>query len=107
VAEKWTPEDAGPDRLLTPQDVADLISKWLELAAPCYIGAKTAGVTGRLLKAREVAEFIAVSPATVVRWAREGKLPAFKLANGAVRFREDEFAEWLEQSRVVSKKSRA
>jgi hypothetical protein len=47
------PADQGepsPDRLLTPQDVADLIGQWLELAAPPFVRGKTAGVQGRLLR---------------------------------------------------------
>jgi excisionase family DNA binding protein len=86
----------GPDRLLTPQDVADLIGRWLELAAPPFVRSKTAGVQGRLLTTREVAEFLNVSPHTMLDWVSDGKIPAIRLANRAIRFREDELAEWLE-----------
>jgi excisionase family DNA binding protein len=89
----------GPDRLLTPQDVADLIGTWLEAAAPRFLRGKTAGVQGRLLTTREVAKLLNVSPHTVTRWASEGKLPAIRLpgtAHGRLRFREDELAEWIE-----------
>ena len=51
-----------------------------------------------LLKARELAELLGFSPATVVDWAERGELPAFKIG-GRLRFRESEVAEWLEQRR--------
>jgi excisionase family DNA binding protein len=52
-------------------------------------------MTGRLLTAREVADLLGVSTETVLRWVRQGKLPAIKLPGGAVRFREDEVDGWL------------
>jgi excisionase family DNA binding protein len=54
-------------------------------------------MTGRLLTARVVAEQLGVSPETVLRWARLGRLPAIHLSNRAIRFREDELRVWLEQ----------
>jgi excisionase family DNA binding protein len=47
-------------------------------------------VTGTLLTARVLAERLDVHPATVLRWARQGALPAIRLPSGAIRFREDE-----------------
>ncbi len=48
-------------------------------------------VTGRLLTAREVAEVVGVRSAeTVLRWTREGKLPAIRLPGGALRYRESD-----------------
>jgi excisionase family DNA binding protein len=49
-----------------------------------------------LLTTREVAEFLNVSPHTMLDWVSDGKIPAIRLANRAIRFREDELAEWLE-----------
>jgi excisionase family DNA binding protein len=54
-------------------------------------------VTGRLLTAREVADLLAVSPETILRWTRRGELPAVRLPGGAIRFREVEVEEWLKQ----------
>lgn len=98
IVESTLPSAEGEpsDRLLTPQDVADLIGTWLELAAPPFVRSRTAGVAGRLLKVREVAEFLDVSPGTVMRWTRRGELPGFRLPSGALRYREDELAAWLE-----------
>jgi excisionase family DNA binding protein len=48
---------------------------------------------------REVAEYLGISYNTVLRWASEGKLPSFRLANNALRFRRDEIDAWLEQQR--------
>lgn len=52
-------------------------------------------MTGRLLTARAVAEFLGVSTETVLRWHRKGKLPGRRLPGGALRFVEAELDEWL------------
>lgn len=48
-----------------------------------------------LLTAREVAERLAVSTETVLRWTRGGTLPGFRLPGGALRYQEAELTEWL------------
>jgi excisionase family DNA binding protein len=53
----------------------------------------------RLLTARELAELLGFSAATVVDWAEAGKVPAFKVG-GRLRFRECEVLEWLEEQRL-------
>jgi excisionase family DNA binding protein len=50
-----------------------------------------------LLTARTVADRLGLSAETVLRWARQGRLPAVYLSNRAIRFREDELTAWLEQ----------
>jgi excisionase family DNA binding protein len=57
-------------------------------------------VTDRLLRAREVAALLGLSPATVLDWFEDGRLPGFKLSSRAVRFRESEVLEWLEARRL-------
>ena len=52
-------------------------------------------MTARLLTAREVAEWIGVSPETVLRWTRRGDLPAIRLPSGALRFHEDTLDRWM------------
>jgi excisionase family DNA binding protein len=52
-------------------------------------------MTGRLMTAREVSEVVGHSPATVLRWAREGKLPAVRLPSNAIRFVPEEFERWM------------
>ena len=54
-------------------------------------------MTGRLLTARDVAERLGATPATILRWTRHGDLPALRLPSGAVRYREDELDAWLEE----------
>jgi len=54
-------------------------------------------VTGPLLTARQVADRLEVSPETVLRWRRRGELPAIRLPGGAIRFREDEINNWLDE----------
>ena len=51
---------------------------------------------GQLLTTRQVAETLNVSAHSVLRWARRGDLPAFKLPGGAIRYRRDELEAWLE-----------
>ena len=51
----------------------------------------------RLLTAREVGETLALHPETVLHWVRDGKLPAFRLPGGAIRIRQTELEEWLDQ----------
>ena len=49
----------------------------------------------QLITARVVAEQLNVCTETVLRWTRDGKLPGFRLPGGALRYREDDIAEWL------------
>jgi excisionase family DNA binding protein len=51
-------------------------------------------VTGPLLRARDVADWLAVAPGTILDWYERGQLPGFKVG-GAVRFSRAELAEWL------------
>ena len=51
-----------------------------------------------LLTARQVAELIGFSPATVVDWAERGEIPCFKIG-GRLRFRRSEVDGWLEGKR--------
>ena len=57
-------------------------------------------MTERLLTAREVAELLGFSAATIVDWAEAGKLPAFKVG-GRLRFRLSEVEPWLDDQRYV------
>jgi excisionase family DNA binding protein len=52
-------------------------------------------VKERLLRAREVAEALDVSPETVLRWTRRGELPGVKLPSGAIRYRPEALDEWI------------
>ena len=54
-------------------------------------------MTCRLLTARQVADLLGVSAETVLRWIRRGDLPAIRLPGGAVRFREADLDDWLEE----------
>jgi len=48
-----------------------------------------------LMTARELADMLGLSPETVLRWVRQGRLPAIRLPGGAIRFREGEVDQWL------------
>jgi excisionase family DNA binding protein len=55
-------------------------------------------VSERLLTAADLADLLAMSPDTIIDWAAAGRVPSFKLGQ-AVRFRESEVLDWLEQHR--------
>ena len=52
-------------------------------------------MTGRLLRAREVAKRLDLSAETVLRWTRRGDLPGYRISTGALRYDEDELDAWL------------
>lgn len=54
----------------------------------------------RLLTARELADMLGFSAATIVDWTEAGELPAFKIG-GRFRFRASEVETWLEQRRTA------
>jgi len=49
-----------------------------------------------LLTAREVADWLGLSPETVLRRWRAGELPGFRLGSNVLRFRKSELEAWLE-----------
>ena len=52
------------------------------------------------LRAAEVADILHVSPKTVSRWAKEGKLPFMKTLGGHRRYPEAKIRELVDQLRV-------
>jgi excisionase family DNA binding protein len=48
-----------------------------------------------LLTARTVADKLDVCTETILRWIRNGELPAIRLPGGAVRIVESELSNWL------------
>ncbi len=52
--------------------------------------------TPPLLTTRQVAEFLAVSPETILRRVRAGEISAVRIATNALRFREEDITEFLE-----------
>jgi excisionase family DNA binding protein len=52
-------------------------------------------MTGPLLTARALAELLGVTPATVLRWTRDGDLPAIRLPSGQIRYRPETVDAWL------------
>ena len=49
----------------------------------------------RLLTARELAAWLGVSPATVLRRWRAGEIPGFRIASNCLRFDRAELEAWL------------
>ena len=54
----------------------------------------------RLLTSREVADWLGVSPETVLRRWRAGEIPGFRLASNCLRFDPEELDRWLEAQRA-------
>lgn len=57
----------------------------------------------RLITARELAEHLGVSAATVLDWTEAGRLPAFRIggtAGGRLRFRQGEVLAVIESWRI-------
>lgn len=52
-------------------------------------------MTGPLLTAREVGEYLGLSPASILRRWRAGELPGFVLSSNVVRFDRAEIDHWL------------
>jgi predicted DNA-binding transcriptional regulator AlpA len=62
-------------------------------------------VSDRLLTAREVGDWLGLSPASVLRRWRAGQLPGFRLSSNVVRFDRDEVERWLLDTRRCSLES--
>lgn len=60
-------------------------------------GRSEAGVKRQYLSRAEVARLFDVSPATVARWAREGRLPHISTLGGHRRYRADEILLLVEK----------
>jgi excisionase family DNA binding protein len=54
----------------------------------------------RFVRSRDLAKWLGVSTPTVCRWARTGKLPAFRLNGRIIIFDQNEILKHLGQSRL-------
>ena len=52
-------------------------------------------MTGGLLTARQLGEYLGLSPASVLRRWRAGEIPGFVLSSNVVRFDRAEIDHWL------------
>lgn len=52
-----------------------------------------------LLTPRQLAELLHCKSSTIYAWAKEGRIPAYKL-NGLLRFDPKEIEDWLKQNRL-------
>jgi excisionase family DNA binding protein len=64
------------------------------------LSGKSASTSPSYLGTAEVAEILSVSPKTVSRWAKEGKLPFMKTLGGHRRYPEAEIRALAEELRV-------
>lgn len=53
-------------------------------------------MSDRLLTTRQVAEYVGLSPETVLRRYRTGELRGIRLGSNVLRFRESELEAWLD-----------
>lgn len=60
-----------------------------------------------LLRTRAVADYLGVSPETVLRRYRAGELPGVRLASNVLRFRESAVEAWLEERSTSGDRVRA
>jgi excisionase family DNA binding protein len=91
----WFDERRGGE---TWMSVGPITRSARELRAPASLrgrGGLRVAMNERLLRAREVAEALDVSPETVLRWTRRGELPAVRLPSGGIRYRPEELDDWL------------
>jgi excisionase family DNA binding protein len=82
---------SGPARLSSPATKG------------CAVAAQPSGKAATdypsYLRTGEVADLLSVSPKTVSRWAKEGKLPFLKTLGGHRRYPEAEIRELVEELR--------
>jgi excisionase family DNA binding protein len=64
-------------------------------------------VSDGLWTTRQVADYLAVSPETVLRRYRAGELPGIRLASNVLRFDRNDVMEWLEDCRGGRMEERA
>jgi excisionase family DNA binding protein len=62
-------------------------------------------VTDRLLTTRQVADYVGLSPETVLRRYRRGELVGVRLASNVLRCRESAVEAWLEGQQAPSIRS--
>jgi len=58
-----------------------------------------------ILTTKEVAEYLNIHPLTVHRYAREGKIPAFKIGTDW-RFHKKYLEEWIKQKLIYNLQSK-
>jgi excisionase family DNA binding protein len=90
----WTtPPHSGPGMAIGPA-----ARKGCAVAA--QPSAKAATTSPSYLRAAEVADILHVSPKTVSRWAKEGKLPFLKTLGGHRRYPETEIRQLADELQV-------
>lgn len=57
-----------------------------------------------MVKARDIAEMANVSLQTVLKWAREGKIPHHRISSRCLRFSLEEVNHWLKLKRDAQNK---
>lgn len=58
-----------------------------------------------ILTTKEVAEYLSIHPLTVLRYARQGKIPGFKIGTDW-RFHKKYLEKWIKQKLIYSVRSK-
>jgi excisionase family DNA binding protein len=88
------------DQLVRPGALTGLSWFGLEKGGRAVAVQRKGADTPSYLRTAEVADILQVSPKTVSRWAKEGKLPFMKTLGGHRRYPEAEIRELVDQLRV-------
>jgi excisionase family DNA binding protein len=67
--------------------------------------AKAARKNKEIMTAKEVAEYLNIHPLTVHKYAREGKIPAFKIGTDW-RFHKKYIARWIKEKLSVNSRAK-
>lgn len=57
----------------------------------------------KVVSPRGAAELLGLQPVTILRWIKDGKLPAYRLANGYLRVRTTDLQQFLTPVRLKKK----
>jgi excisionase family DNA binding protein len=63
---------------------------------------RTVGVAVKLLKVREVAERLGLTPETVYGMIADGKIPSVRVGRRYLRVRQDHLDSWIDRNTRVS-----
>lgn len=91
---EYAPTDAGPDEVVTPEDLADADAAW----ADAHVRGRrhrdaVRALAGPLLTPRQVADRLGISAASVNNWRRQGRLLALQLDRHQHLYPEVQFAD--------------
>ena len=100
VIDRPSPPHVLTDNQLVRPGPSGAVVFGLEKGGRAVAAQRKGADTPRYLRAAEVADILHVSPKTVSRWAKEGKLPFMKTLGGHRRYPEAKIRQLVDQLRV-------